>query len=124
MLSGIPKVANATGAKMSTDKPSAERARALVEAREFLHKHYPPCLGYPQCDGDLPGEPHEDNCPAKDRKPKKPAELLADYAALAVEREREECAKAMCKQCADTFFWSKAKLRGDAAIWARDAERD
>lgn len=26
MLGGIPKVANATGAKMSTDKPSAERA--------------------------------------------------------------------------------------------------
>lgn len=121
---------------------SAERARALVEAREFLHKHYPPCLGYPQCDGDLPGEPHEDNCPAKDRKPKKPAELLADYAALAVEREREECAKATCEQCRNNawsdpvpdaghkgryihvkLFNGQKAYCSASAIWARDAER-
>lgn len=23
----------------------------------------PPCIGYPDCDGDLPGNPHEEKCP-------------------------------------------------------------
>jgi hypothetical protein len=29
----------------------------------------PKCLPWDQCDGDLPGEPHADNCPMKDKEP-------------------------------------------------------
>lgn len=37
---------------------------SLKAARDYISL---PCDGFPSCDGDLPGEPHEDSCPAKRR---------------------------------------------------------
>lgn len=112
MLSGIAKTANATGAKMPTDKQSAERARA----EKFVESKLTRMVRFPD---DVAG-------------------WLNEFAALAVEREREECAKLVCDLCragdkvqryVNKDLGLKAWLHSNegecdaAAIWARDAER-
>lgn len=41
----------------------------LASASEGAGGEGQKCLGYPNCDGDLPGEPHESNCPAAAESP-------------------------------------------------------
>lgn len=107
---------------MPTDKPSAERARA-EEAREFRKKWF-----------------NEHDTGSMTARMVETA-LMAEFAALAVLREREECAKAMCEDCANKGNWRDAEFANGvwfhrlktspysvvdckaAAIWARDAER-
>lgn len=36
---------------------------AQLSAREFYEKHWPHCVGYPDCDGDLEGMAHNPGCP-------------------------------------------------------------
>jgi len=94
-------------------KPEDERtAKARERAIKFLHEYpYPKCLSYPQCDGELPGEPHADNCPMKLNKQPKPADIMAAFAeserASAIKEAREECARAVCHHCRDYFHSEK-----------------
>lgn len=62
----------------------------LAEARDYVAH---PCVGYPDCDGDLVAEPHEPECPAYGH-PELPHELrsLSNYldTIAALQRDLDE----------------------------------
>lgn len=87
---------------MSTD------TRGIRElAKEFFHNSHVHCLGFPKCDGELPGEQHADKCPAKGIKPPKPIDIMTAFAESIV----EQCCETICELCRNANYGKPAYFK-------------
>lgn len=95
-----------------------ERERVVEAARKFFREVVLPikCVGYPKCDGDLPGEPHIEECPLHRKNIPKPVETMADFAlAHSTELQREiEWWKTHAVVILDKEGEPRCQLKGDS----------
>lgn len=76
--------------KILVDWACRDSKNDLVEVRRQIIDLFKPkaelhCIGYPNCDGNLPGEPHSIGCPKQEREP---ASQDREIEALRLDAER------------------------------------